>query len=233
MPKENEPLIRHELRSPRAAAIAGILFALLQIGGMIVALSVDAPDELSREWLVTWIDAASVVLTLVPFSGIAFLWFTGVIRDLVGDREDRLFATVFLGSGILYVGMLFVWAASFGAIFHSFPQDASGLFADRDVYVFGFAFMREILGNYALRMSGVYMLSISSLWSRAGVMPRWATLLSTIVALGFLFFAGTFSVARFVFPAWVFLVSVYILVLNYRRTQDQESDEEEGEESKE
>jgi hypothetical protein len=219
------------------------------------------------------------VLTLVPFSGIAFLWFTGVIRDLVGDRKDRLFATVFLGSGILYVGMLFVWAASFGAIFRTFPLAASGLFADNDIYIFGFAFMQEILGNYSLRMAGVYMLSISSLWTRAGVMPRWTTLISTLVALGFLFFAGTFRVARYVFPGWVFLVSVYILVLNYwtlaffktpqdvgiselskstpcgpvdakrgriapktyfrqslvnyRRTQDQESEEEKGGESEE
>jgi len=50
------------------------------------------------------------------------------------------------------------------------------------------------------------------------VMPRWLTIITTIVALGFLFFAGSVREARYIFPAWVFLISVYILVLNYRRT---------------
>ena len=47
-------------------------------------------------------------LGLVPFAGIAFLWFIGVVRDLIGDAEDRFFATVFLGSGILFVAIVFV-----------------------------------------------------------------------------------------------------------------------------
>ena len=38
-----------------------------------------------------------LALNLVPLSGIAFLWFIGVVRDRIGEREDRFFATVFLG----------------------------------------------------------------------------------------------------------------------------------------
>ena len=216
----SKPIIRSELRSPRAAAIAGILFALLQLGGMILAPSVEIPDEFNEEWLVTWHSEASLVLTLVSFSGIAFLWFTGVIRDLVGDREDRLFATVFLGSSILYAGMLFVWAAALGAIFRSYPLVVSRRFTDNDVFIFGFTLMKEILGTYALRMAGVYMMSISSLLARTGVLPRWVTLLSTLVALGFLLFAGVIRAARYVFPGWVLLVSVYILVRNYRGVEN-------------
>jgi hypothetical protein len=36
---------------------------------------------------------------------VAFLWFVGVIRDWVGQREDPFFATVFFGSGLLFVGV--------------------------------------------------------------------------------------------------------------------------------
>ena len=50
-------------------------------------------------------------MNLIPFAGIAFLWFIGVLRDRIGEREDRFFATVFLGSGLLFVAMLFVAAA--------------------------------------------------------------------------------------------------------------------------
>jgi hypothetical protein len=57
---------------------------------------------------------ALVGVYLAPFSGIAFLWFIAVVRNLIGAREDRYFATVFLGSGLLFVAMLCVatgWAA--------------------------------------------------------------------------------------------------------------------------
>jgi hypothetical protein len=78
--------------------------------------------------------------------------------------------------------------------------------------------MDQIIGSYFLRMAAVYMLSISSLWTRAHVVPRWLTIVSYVVGLSFLLFAGALRWARFIFPAWVLLVSIYILVLNYQRT---------------
>ena len=52
----------------------------------------------------------AIAVNLVPFAGIAFLWFIGVIRDRIGQHEDRFFATVLLGSGLIFVAMLFVSA---------------------------------------------------------------------------------------------------------------------------
>ena len=57
-------------------------------------------------------------------------------------------------------------------------------------------------------------------------MPRWLSIITFIVAVSFLLFAGALRWARFIFPAWVLLVSVYILILNYRNTQELEGDEE-------
>jgi hypothetical protein len=223
MAEGTERLVRREIRSPRSAAIAGILFSLLIIATMLLTFSIATanPADVNSEWLETSSSAASLVIAIVPFAGIAFLWFTGVIRDRVGDREDRFFATVFFGTGIILVVMWFTWAATFGAIFGTYAVAAEVL-VDNDIYVFGFAFMNQIIGNYALRMAGVYMISIGTLWTRAEVMPRWMTIVTYVVALGFLFFAGTIRQARYIFPAWVFVVSVYILILNYRRTQNQE-----------
>jgi hypothetical protein len=223
---ENTPLTQPQLRSPRAAAIAGIIFSLLMLTSMIIFRMVTiTPADINRDWLESNATLASLALGLVPFAGIAFLWFTGVIRDLLGEREDRLFATVFLGSGLLFVGMLFVWAAVFGSLFGSFAVAAERL-VDDDIYVFGAAFMNEILSNYMLRMAGIYMLSIASIWTRTGTMPRWLTIITYIVALGFILFAGTATETRFIFPGWVFLISVYILVLNYRRAHNQENQDE-------
>jgi len=222
MSEGNEVLIRRRLRSPRSAALAGILYSLLTIISMVLLsnLVTDAPADLTSDQLETWSGSASLVLVLVPFAGIAFLWFTGVIRERIGDREDRFFATIYFGSAIALVVMTFIWAATIGAIIGTLALAADGLI-DNDIYIFGFAFMNQIIGNYVVRMAGVYMLSIGSVWMRAEVMPRWLTIITFIVALGFLFFASEIREARFIFPAWVFLVSVYLLILNYRRSNEE------------
>lgn len=172
MGEEGGQLIRSRMRSPRSAAIAGIIFSLLVMTSMILISSVESPDDFNRDWVLSWFNTASLAIGLVPCTGIAFLWFTGVIRDRLGSREDKLFATVFFGSGIAYVVTIFIWAASFGAIYRIFAVETNTLMTNLDVFIFGFAFMDEILGNYALRVAGVYMLSISTLWTRTGVMPR-------------------------------------------------------------
>lgn len=224
MAGESERLVRRRIRSPRSAAIAGILFALMRIISLVLITSVSGSTEFGIEWLENLSSASSIVVLLVVFSGIAFLWFTGVVRDLIGEREDRFFATIFFGSGILYVALGFVWAAIFGAILGIYST-LSNLLADNDIYIFGFAMMNEIGNNYILRMAGVYMTSINTLWARAEIMPRWLIIITYLLAFVFLFFADRLVLARFLFPAWVLLVSVYILILNYRRTQDQENED--------
>jgi hypothetical protein len=222
--EERERLIRREMRSPRSAALAGIVFSLLMIASMILLhrSATASLADIDREWLGAWSGAASVVLVMVPFAGIAFLWFTGVMRDLMGDLEDKFFSTVFLGSGIILVVMMYVWAATVGTVFGTYAL-AAEVSVDRDVYLYGLVFMNQILGNYFLRMAAVYMVSIASLWTRTKVVPRWLTIVTYVLGLGFLLFAGSLREARFLFPAWVLLVSVYILIMNYRHLHEQEA----------
>jgi hypothetical protein len=217
MAEENLGRIQKRIRSPRSAALAGIVYSGLLITSMLLITGISQVpiDAIDLEWLENRADSVSVALNLIPFAGIAFLWFTGVIRDHIGDREDRFFATVFLGSGIALVVLLFVYAATIGAVF-GIRSLAKHLMTDNDIYIFAFMFMNEILGNYILRIAGVYMLSIGTIWTRAEVMPRWLTLLTYLGALIFLFFSGSIREARFAFPAWVFLTSVYILITNRR-----------------
>ena len=224
---EVQKIVRREVRSPRSAALAGILFSLLMATSMILLRTgaIMDPAQIGPEWLEAGSAAASVVLVLVPFAGIAFLWFTGVMRDLLGDREDKFFATVFLGSGIILVVMMFVWAAAYGAIFGTY-QALADVLTNFDIFVYATTFTNQIMGNYLLRMAGVYMLSTGSLWTRTSAVPRWLSIITFIVALSFLLFAGALRWARLIFPVWVLLVSVYILILNYRYTQELEGSEE-------
>jgi hypothetical protein len=65
------------------------------------------------------------------------------------------------------VALMFVWAATLGAIFGSYTAAADRLIDD-DVYIFGVTFMNEIIGNCTLRMAGVYMLSIGFVVGQSG-----------------------------------------------------------------
>src|SRR3984957_16021408 len=105
------------LRTPRAAAFAGIIFSMLWIAVFgLMRLSVPFDPFEEGAWLTGDTRYVALATNLVPFAGIAFLWFVGVLRDRLGAREDQFFATVFLGSGFLLLAMLFVAAAVVGAI---------------------------------------------------------------------------------------------------------------------
>jgi hypothetical protein len=78
-------------------------------------------------WLETSSNKVALVLNLVPFAGIAFLWFIGVLRDRLGELEDRFFATVFLGSGLLFLAILFASAAVVGGIITASAARPQGL----------------------------------------------------------------------------------------------------------
>src|SRR5437764_10496475 len=105
------------LRTPRAAALAGIIFSVLTFAVFtLMRLSVPADPFERGAWLAGDTTYVTLAMNLVPFAGIAFLWFVGVLRDRLGAREDRFFATVFLGSAFLLLAMLFAAAAVVGAL---------------------------------------------------------------------------------------------------------------------
>ncbi len=105
---QEKSIIQTRLTTPRAAAIAGILFSILLIASLVlVRISVPANPQDVGTWLSVGWRNIKLALNLLPFAGIAFLWFIGVVRDRLGQQEDRFFATVFLGSGLLYLAMLF------------------------------------------------------------------------------------------------------------------------------
>jgi hypothetical protein len=104
------------LRTPRAAAIAGILFAVLQITAFIlIQVSIPTDSFIQTDWLAEGSGEIGLALSLLPFAGIAFLWFMGVLRDRMGYLEDQFFSTLFFGSGLLYLAMTFATAAIAGA----------------------------------------------------------------------------------------------------------------------
>ncbi len=114
---ENSVLTHAQLKTPKAAAIAGIAFSLLLLLILwLLRTSIPADPLEPGAWLATDTRAITVALNLVPFAGVAFIWFIGVLRDRLGQLEDRFFASVFFGSALLFLAMLFAAAAVIGAV---------------------------------------------------------------------------------------------------------------------
>jgi hypothetical protein len=146
-------------------------------------------------------------LHLVPFAGIAFLWFIGVVRDQLGNVEDRLFSTVFLGSGLLFLAMLFVGAVLSSGLLAMF----AGSSVNADLFAYGRNITQTLISVYAMRMAAVFTISVSTVGLRASAMPRWVSYIGYVVALILLVAAGEHKWTQLMFPAWVLLVSVVIL----------------------
>lgn len=208
----------HRARTPRAAAIAGILFSILFIFS-IVLMRFAIPAELTVQN--EWTDAASkqfrLGLQLMPFAGIAFLWFVGVLRDRMGDFEDKFFATVTLGSGLLFLATSFT-SMSIGAGIFASDMLSGGQDMAQDLFLLNRFTISHLFNTYGLRMAGVFMISIGTLWLRTGVMPRLLIFLTYTLALVMLVSLSLSVWMVMFFPAWVFVTSSYILVLNMRRT---------------
>src|SRR6516165_12751709 len=160
-----EPLTGTRLRTPRAAAVAGILFrALLGLALILILISQQSNPATAGAWLSDPARRATLAfaLNLVPFAGIAFLWFIGVVRDRIGQLEDRFFASVFLGSGLLFVAMLFVGAAFSGGLLAEMTAKSAAA-PGPDTLAVGRQITSLLLRLYALRMAAVFTMSTATI----------------------------------------------------------------------
>ena len=210
------------IRTPRAAAVAGIIFSVLFATSVVLLEWALPPGSLDTG---SWVDddarrnAVSLSLQLLPFAGIAFLWFIGVVRDRLGHLEDQFFSTVFFGSGLLFLAMTFVSAALAGGIVATYALEHSR-FIDSGMYTLIRAVMYRVTNVYAIKMAGVFMISLATIWVRTRLMPRSLAFLTYVLALGLLLTISSSLWVTLIFPAWVCAVSVYILMTNLRRTSD-------------
>ena len=199
------------LRTPGAAAVAGIVFSVFMIFALVLLkISVPTDPRVAGSWLTDSGRRAAVqtALSLIPFAGIAFLWFIGVLRDRIGQREDRFFATVFLGSGLLFVAMLFVTAGIAGGLFaaasrSSGPPGSDTLALGRDI--------TALVNVYSIRMAAVFTLTTVTIARRTEIVSRWLTVVGIVAALVMLVGVGFSAWLELLFPAWILALSVDIL----------------------
>jgi hypothetical protein len=214
-PSEGASVVQ-ELRSPRAAGIAGLVFAGLFVAAFLLLRHTPAAGSSAAEIETFYLREnvkrlAIVGLYVAPFAGIAFLWFIAVVRDRIGAREDRFFATVFLGSGLLFVAMLFGAVAAGGAPLAAVKfQGAPPPSPDTFVFARGLAY--AFLYIYGMRVAAVFIAVASTISLRTATGPRWLAFAGYAIALVLLLGVSFTRWTVLLFPGWVAAVSISILV---------------------
>lgn len=199
------------MTTPRAAAVAGIVFSvLLGTAFVLIRLSIPADPTDAGEWLEERSGMVKLALGLVPFAGIAFLWFIGVVRDRLGELEDRFFSTVLSGSGLLFLAMTFFATALTGGLlvtYEAMPTET----LESAVYTLDRSVVHRATNTFAVRMAGVFMVSAGTIWLRSRTMPRWMVAVTYGLAALQLVIVSYSLWVTLLFPGWTLLVSVYML----------------------
>ncbi|NXY95376.1 hypothetical protein HYE82_13460 [Streptomyces sp. BR123] len=198
------------LSTPRAAGFAGVAFAVL-LGTAIVIVRTALPSGAGGDTITVGgggRSAVSAAVRMVPFAGIAFLWFMGALREHTGEAEDRFLATVFLGSGLVFVAALFGATAAAGTVLAADQPEA-----------FGRHFAYTLLTTYAMRMAAVFVFATSAIGRRLGVLPRPLSAFGFLVGLVLLVVGASVPWSEMVFPAWALVLSLYVLRVARRGAQ--------------
>ncbi|WP_028048515.1 hypothetical protein [Cellulomonas sp. URHD0024] len=204
-------------RSRRSAAVGGIVFAVLLIT-VLVLMRVAVVDETLQDLVAHPRRQALMrtALQLVPFAGIAFLWFIGVVRDQLGDTEDRLFSSVFLGSGLLFLAMMFLGAVLATSLLRMVPGPDLG----PGTWEFGRQSTVTLVTVYAMRMAAVFTATVSTVVLRTAAVHRNLAYVGYSAALVLLLAGGRYRWVELLFPAWVLVLSVAILMTPERPRAD-------------
>jgi len=177
---------------------------------VLVRMSIPGSIAERGGWLADPAGTLRLATHLLAWGGIAFLWFIGAVRTHIGAREDRFLASVYFGSGVLFLSMSFAAGAATQALLAAHAQHGERFF-DSGTFAFGGRLTYELTYTYALRMAGVFMFSLATLCLHTGALPRpfvWGTW--GLAAL--LVFGLTQTLwAALLFPLWVLCLSLYLL----------------------
>ncbi|MFC8732907.1 hypothetical protein ACFT5B_10645 [Luteimicrobium sp. NPDC057192] len=225
--EQSEPAARRRVLQGHGAGVAGFLFAILFTWGFLL-LDQGPGRTAGNDTLVSYYQGSggtAILLAgfyLVPFAGLAFLWFMAASRHRIGQlahHEHTLFATVQLASGIAFVAMFFAAAAA--AVSGVAASRLGGVPAGdlvgttRTMLTYGDA----LLMIFGFRMAGVFILVTTTRALRAHLFPRWFAALSYAGVLVLLFSLSYVRWIVLIIPVWVFAATA--ITLFRRRTGKQ------------
>jgi hypothetical protein len=206
---------RRRATSIEVAAIAGIVCAVcwsFSLRGLVDRPPIEATrQEIARFYAGPEATAdIRLLLALLVVGTVAFLWFVGVIRSRLGAQESRLVGTVFLGGSILLTGLLLVACSALAA--PSLLVEVGDQVPDAGAAALFRSLAAVELSVFASRVATLVMFSTASLCLRTRALPKWLIVVTYVVGAGE-FMNVTFATpSLYVFPAWIALVSIVLLV---------------------
>ena len=204
------------VHSIEGAAFAGFVFSVLSFVAFLLlnsAPDLSAPDSELTAWYSDPTNRSSLTvgLSLSVISAVSFLWFVAVIRRRVGDREDRFFATVFLGSGILLTGVMLVGAGALASPAVTVDL-ADGRVPDESVLTALAGLGTSLLLLVLPKVHAVFMISTSSLALRTKAFSRWLSYFGYGIALVMFVMPILLEPLGLAFPVWVAILSIAMLL---------------------
>ncbi|MFM7057339.1 MAG: hypothetical protein ACKO2P_10500 [Planctomycetota bacterium] len=194
----------------QAAASSGVVFAALYATSLaLLRIAVPADPRDPGEWLAdpTRCSQVHMALNLVPFTGIAFLWFMALIDVRLQLAQNRIAATVFLGSGLLFVAMLFSSAAGAQGLLNAFAQELLQR-SENDAWKVSRGTVYALMNPFAIRMAAVFTFVTSSAGLRSGLLHRWVAMAGFPCGAVLLLIITDFAWVALLFPCWVLLVTI-------------------------
>ena len=200
-------------------ALAGLIYASLWLTANLLFARSPTPepgDDSIVDWYLDEANQQSLVLALnlIVISAIAFLWFVAVIRRRVGERENRFFGTVFVGSALLLAATWIIAAALVATpalspyLFGVAPE-----FTDIALFQAAGITVASVAGT---RLSAVFMISTTTVGRMSETFPRYLVIGGYAVGLVLLLVPLPNEWLAWVFPAWVAVVSIEMLVKRRR-----------------
>jgi hypothetical protein len=201
----------------RRVGVTGIAFAVLTFVGFAMLSDVPTAASSDAEFAEfytgdnTWpLLAASFYI--IPFAGIAFIWFLAALRHRairLEGTEDALFATVQLVSGVLFIAMTFASAAT-GAATAAAMRLSDTRFESVASTRQLTAVSQTFLTVFAVRSAAVFVLAGTARARRTGMFPRWFTAPSLVIGLVLLLATTFYRPVVLLFPLWVATVGLFV-----------------------
>ena len=204
---------RRRATSLEVAAVAGIVCAIcwsLSLHGLLARPRVNAGRAEIARYYASHHTRVGFLLALMVIGTIAYLWFVGVVRSRLGQREHRLVGSVFLGGSVLLTGLVLIGAATLAA--PSLLVDVDRRTPDPGAVSLLRAESAVELSVFAPRIATLVMFSTATLGRIAGALPTWVVIVSYVAGVAEFVNVTISEPTLYLFPAWIALVSIVLLV---------------------
>lgn len=199
-----------------SAAVAGIVYAVGASVALLFVLDFPSPSLSDAELEAWFADSGNrfrllAGLNLGTFASMAFLWFVAVLRNRVGEREDKFFGTVFIGSALMYAILWVIGLASLAAIPAAIELFDETVRVDSASVGATGGLAAALLFVVIPRIQALFVLSTSTIFLRTNAAPKWLALVGYAFGVALFVFPVITKPVGIAFPIWVFVASVTVL----------------------